>query len=73
MLTEFERAVKELKMVGGFIATGPTVKEPDHPDYERLYAKAAGRSPMTPGRARRPWRSPKRTAKKFFNPTPEDF
>ncbi|MCP4690976.1 MAG: amidohydrolase family protein, partial [Desulfobacterales bacterium] len=40
MLTEFERAVKELKMLGGFIVTGPTVKEPDHPDYEKLYAKA---------------------------------
>ncbi len=40
MLTEFERAVKELEMVEGFIVTGPTVKEPDHPDYERLHAKA---------------------------------
>jgi predicted TIM-barrel fold metal-dependent hydrolase len=41
MLAELERAVKELHMVGGIFVTGPTVKRPDHPDYEFLYAEAA--------------------------------
>lgn len=40
MLPEFERAVKELGMVGGCFVVGPTVKPPDHPDYELLYQKA---------------------------------
>lgn len=40
MLAEFERAVNELGMVGGFYVVGPTVKPPDHPDYEQLYQKA---------------------------------
>ena len=40
MLLEFERAVRELKFVGGFFVVGPTVKPPDHPDYEHLYKKA---------------------------------
>ncbi len=40
MLTEFERAVRKLKLVGGFFVVGPTVKPPDHPDYEHLYKKA---------------------------------
>ena len=40
MLEEFERAVRKLKLVGGFIVVGPTVKPPDHPHYEILYKKA---------------------------------
>jgi predicted TIM-barrel fold metal-dependent hydrolase len=40
MVSELNRAVKELRMVGGMIVTGPTVKRPDHPDYEILYAEA---------------------------------
>ncbi|OGP73780.1 MAG: hypothetical protein A2V86_01390 [Deltaproteobacteria bacterium RBG_16_49_23] len=40
MLAEFERAVRSLKLVGGFFVVGPTVKQPDHPDYEHLYQKA---------------------------------
>jgi predicted TIM-barrel fold metal-dependent hydrolase len=40
MLAELERAVRDLKMVGGFFVVGPTVKPPDHPDYEQLYQKA---------------------------------
>ncbi len=40
MLTEFERAVRTLKLVGGFFVVGPTVKQPDHPHYEHLYKKA---------------------------------
>jgi len=40
MLTEFERAVRTLKFVGGFFVVGPTVKPPDHPHYESLYKKA---------------------------------
>lgn len=40
MLPEFERAVKDLGMVGGFFVVGPTVKPPDHPDYDLLYQKA---------------------------------
>lgn len=40
MLAEFERAVGSLKLVGGFFVVGPTVKPPDHPDYEYLYRKA---------------------------------
>jgi len=40
MLTEFERAVRTLKLVGGFFVVGPTVKQPDHPHYEDLYKKA---------------------------------
>ncbi|MDJ0814817.1 MAG: amidohydrolase family protein [Desulfobacterales bacterium] len=41
MLAELNRAVKELNMVGGMFVVGPTVKRPDHPDYEQLYAEAA--------------------------------
>jgi len=41
MVAEFERAIKELKMAGGFFVVGPTVKRPDHPDYETLYKMAA--------------------------------
>lgn len=40
MLAEFERAVRTLKLVGGFFVVGPTVKAPDHPHYEHLYKKA---------------------------------
>jgi predicted TIM-barrel fold metal-dependent hydrolase len=40
MLAEFERAVRTLKLVGGFFVVGPTVKPPDHPHYEHLYRKA---------------------------------
>ncbi len=41
MLAELNRAVKELQMAGGMFVTGPTVKRPDHPDYEFLYAEAS--------------------------------
>jgi predicted TIM-barrel fold metal-dependent hydrolase len=41
MLAELNRAVKELQMAGGMFVTGPTVKRPDHPDYELLYAEAS--------------------------------
>ncbi len=41
MLEELERAVRDLKCVGGFFVVGPTVKAPDHADYEQLYRKAA--------------------------------
>jgi len=40
MLAEFERAVRTLKLVGGFFVVGPSVKPPDHPHYEHLYKKA---------------------------------
>jgi len=40
MVAEFERSVRILKLVGGFFVVGPTVKPPDHPDYEPLYKKA---------------------------------
>lgn len=40
MLAELDRAVNELGMVGGFFVVGPTVKSPDHPDYEHLYRRA---------------------------------
>ncbi len=41
MLPELKRCVTELRMAGGMFVTGPTVKRPDHPDYELLYAEAA--------------------------------
>jgi predicted TIM-barrel fold metal-dependent hydrolase len=40
MIAEFEYAVKALGFAGGFIVVGPTVKRPDHPDYEFLYQQA---------------------------------
>lgn len=40
MVAELERAVRDLKFVGGFFVVGPTVKPPDHADYEFLYQKA---------------------------------
>jgi len=40
MLAELNRAVNELNMVGGMFVVGPTVKRPDHPDYDHLYAEA---------------------------------
>lgn len=41
MLSEFERAVTQLHMVGACIVVSPVAKPPDHPDYMSLYAKAA--------------------------------
>jgi predicted TIM-barrel fold metal-dependent hydrolase len=41
MLAELNRCVKDLRMAGGMFVTGPTVKRPDHPDYELLYAEAS--------------------------------
>lgn len=41
MLAELRRAVRELGMAGGMFVTGPTVKRPDHPEYEALYAEAS--------------------------------
>jgi uncharacterized protein len=40
MVAEFERAVRELHMVGGSFVVSPAAKPPDHPDYFRLYEKA---------------------------------
>ena len=40
MTAELERAVRQRNFVGGFLVVGPTVKPPDHPDYEYLYKKA---------------------------------
>ena len=40
MIAELNRAVKELNMVGGMFVVGPTVKRPDHQDYDLLYAEA---------------------------------
>ena len=40
MLSEFERAVKQLGAVGGCFIVSPTAKPPDHADYLQLYAKA---------------------------------
>ena len=40
MMSEFESAVKDLGFAGGVIAVGPTVKRPDHKDYEPLYRRA---------------------------------
>ncbi len=41
MVAELVRAVRDLNFVGGFFVVGPTVKPPDHADYEFLYQKAA--------------------------------
>jgi predicted TIM-barrel fold metal-dependent hydrolase len=41
MLAELKRAVTDLRMAGGMFVTGPTVKRPDHADFEPLYAEAA--------------------------------
>jgi uncharacterized protein len=41
MLKEFDHAVKQLGFAGGVVAFGPTVKRPDHPDYEQLWAGAS--------------------------------
>jgi predicted TIM-barrel fold metal-dependent hydrolase len=41
MTGELRRAVGELGMAGGMVVTGPTVKRPDHPDFEALYAEAS--------------------------------
>ncbi|HEX5749633.1 MAG TPA: amidohydrolase family protein [Archangium sp.] len=40
LVSELERAVEELGLLGGVLFVGPTVKPPDHPDYEPLYQKA---------------------------------
>jgi uncharacterized protein len=41
MLQEFERAIKDLQMAGGYFAVSPVMKPPDHPDFMQLYRKAA--------------------------------
>lgn len=41
MMAEFERAIKELGLVGTMITVGPKLKRPDHQDYEPLYRKSA--------------------------------
>jgi len=41
MMAEFERAINELGFVGTLIHVGPTLKPPDHQDYEPLYRKSA--------------------------------
>ena len=41
MIAELKRSVAELGMAGGMFVVGPTVKRPDHADYEILYAEAA--------------------------------
>ena len=41
MVAELTRTVKDLQMAGGMFVTGPTVKRPDHPDYEFLYTEAS--------------------------------
>lgn len=43
LVAEFDRALGELKMAGGLLVVGPTVKPPDHPDYAALYAAAEKR------------------------------
>lgn len=40
MLAELDYAVKALGFAGGFVVFGPTVKQPDHPDCERLWEAA---------------------------------
>jgi predicted TIM-barrel fold metal-dependent hydrolase len=40
MLLEFDRAVTQLHMVGGYFVVSSMTKAPDHPDYRRLYARA---------------------------------
>ena len=40
LAAEFRRAINDLKMKGGFFVVGPTVKPPDHEDYETLYQMA---------------------------------
>lgn len=41
MISELERSVKELKLIGGAIGAGPSLKPLDHPDYDKLFAKAS--------------------------------
>ncbi|MEJ5357589.1 MAG: amidohydrolase family protein [Desulfobacterales bacterium] len=43
LLAEFRRALDDLGMAGGLFVVGPTVKRPDHPDLEALYAEAEKR------------------------------
>jgi predicted TIM-barrel fold metal-dependent hydrolase len=40
MIREIDYAVKQLGFGGGMVAFGPTVKRPDHGDYEQLWATA---------------------------------
>ncbi len=40
MLEELDYAVKQLRFAGGMVAFGPTLKRPDHSDYEPLWAAA---------------------------------
>jgi aminocarboxymuconate-semialdehyde decarboxylase len=37
MITELNRAVRQLGFVGAYVAVGPTAKRMDHPDYDHLY------------------------------------
>lgn len=41
MVKELERAVRQLKLVGGVIGTTNELMAPDHPSFEPLYAKLA--------------------------------
>jgi predicted TIM-barrel fold metal-dependent hydrolase len=41
MCAELDYGVKHFGLAGGVVAFGPTLKRPDHPDYERLWAHAA--------------------------------
>lgn len=41
MVSELERSVKELKLVGGVIGAGSSLKSLDHPDFDKLFAKAS--------------------------------
>ncbi len=41
MCAELEYAVKRLGFAGGVVAFGPTLKRPDHPDYEQLWTRAS--------------------------------
>lgn len=40
MVSEFERAVTKLNLAGGVIGVGPNLKPIDHPDFDKLFAKA---------------------------------
>ncbi len=40
MVAELERAVCQLQLAGGVLGVGPDLKPPDHPDFDKLFAKA---------------------------------
>ncbi len=40
MVAELERAVGQLNLAGGVLGVGPNLKSPDHPDFDKLFAKA---------------------------------